>query len=126
MLFLQLTLTESAAEFKPAPWVNAIKSRYPEAEVMELDNHSELYLFQKTLSWLLQSKDGLILHIHSFHREASTGTMFRFLQDVLQKKKPLLITVQGNHAGIEKYIRAFAEYKVVESEEEALMLLNSK
>jgi|GEM_PF-2194438 hypothetical protein len=123
MLFLQLTLTENATEFKAAPWVSAIKSRYPDAEVMELDNHSELYLFQKTLTWLLQSNEGLILHIHNYDPEASTGMIFRFLQDVLQKKKPLLITIQGKHAGIEKYVRAFAEYKVVASEKEAVECL---
>lgn len=123
MLFLQLTLTKSPAEFKPAPWVDAIKSIYPSADIMELDNHSELYLYQKTLAWLIQTQEPLVLHIHSFDPEATTGAIFRFLQDVLQKKKPLLITIQGKHAGIEKYVKAFAEYKVVQSEEEAVALL---
>ena len=126
MLFLQLTLTESASEFKPALWINTIKSMYPEAAVMELDNHSELYLYQKTLTWIMQTEEPLVLHIHSFDPEASTGTIFRFLQDVLQKKKTLLITIQGKHSGVEKYVRAFDEYKVVESEKEAVALLNSK
>ena len=126
MLFLQLTLSPDTPAFILSKWIIAIQKTHPNAEIMEADNHSEVYLYQQILKWLLQSAGPLVIHIHSLDAEASTGNMLRFLQDILQKKPPVLVTLQGGHAGIEKYVRAFADYKIVETAEEALMLLNSK
>ena len=123
MLFLQLTLTADASTFNPSKWVELIQHTHPNVEIMEADNHSEVYLYQQILKWLLQSTEPLVIHIHSFDAEATTGNMLRFLQDILQKKPPLLVTLLGQHTGIEKYVRAFAEYTVVETEEEAVALL---
>ena len=123
MLFLQLTLTPDSSSFHPSKWIEAIQKIHPNVEIMEADNHSEVYLYQQILKWLLQSEEHLVLHIHSLDAEAPTGNMLRFLQDILQKKLPVLITLQGRHTGIEKYVRAFAEYKVVETEEEALQYM---
>lgn len=124
MLFLQLTLSSDASAFHPSKWIERIQQVHPNAAVMEADNHSEVYLYQQILKWLLQSPEPLVLHIHSIDPEAPTGTLFRFLQDVLQKKPPVLVTLQGKHIGIEKYIRAFTEYTVVESSEEAVGLIH--
>ena len=126
MLFLQLTLSSDASIFNQSKWIECIQKTHPNVEIMEADNHSEVYLYQQILKWLLQSTEPLVLHIHSLDAEATTGNMLRFLQDILQKKPPVLITLQGQHAGIEKYVRAFAEYTVVETEEKAAALLNSK
>lgn len=126
MIFLQLTLTPDAAPFHSSEWIEAILKKYPGAEVMEADNQSDVYLFQQTLKWVLQSPDPLVLHIHSLDSEASTGNILRVLQDLLQKKVPVLITIQGKHVGIEKYVRAFSEYTGVETEEEAVDLIEFK
>lgn len=126
MLFLQLTLTSEASSFHSSKWIEAIKKSHPNVEIMEADNHSEVYLYQQILKWLLQSTEPLVIHIHSLDAEATTGNMLRFLQDILQKKPPVLVTLQGQHTAIEKYVRAFAEYTVVENEQEAVDLLNSK
>jgi hypothetical protein len=125
MLFLQLTLTSDASFFNESKWITSIRTSRPDVEIMEADNHSEVYLYQQILKWLLQSPEPLVLHIHSLNTEASTGSILRFLQDLLQKKQPVLVTLQGQHAGIEKYVRAFADYKVVESVEEAVALLKA-
>ena len=125
MLFLQLTLTPDASVFNHSEWIAKIKELYPAAELMEADNHSEVYLYQQILKWLLQTEESLVMHIHSLDAEAPTGTMLRFLQDVLQKKVPVLITLQGKHTGMEKYVRVFTEYTVVESVEEAVKLLRA-
>src|SRR6478735_2886962 len=120
MLFLQLTLSSDASAFHQSKWIERIQKSQPNVEIMEADNHSEVYLYQQILKWLLQSTEPLVIHIHSLDAEASTGNMLRFLQDILQKKPPVLITLQGQHTGIEKYVRAFAEYTVVETEMEAI------
>ncbi|WP_018344277.1 hypothetical protein [Cytophaga aurantiaca] len=126
MLFLQLTLSPDTPSFNQSNWITAVQKSRPDVEIMEADNHSEVYLYQQILKWVLQSSEPLVLHIHSLDPEASTGSMLRFLQDVLQKKSPVLVTLQGKHSGIEKYVRAFAEYQVVATEEEAVALANSK
>ena len=126
MLFLQLTFTADSSSFHPSKWIESIQQTHPNVEIMEADNHSEVYLYQQILKWLLQSTEQLVIHIHNLDTEASTGNMLRLLQDILQKKPPVLVTIQGQHTGIEKYVRAFAEYTVVETEEEAIALLNSK
>lgn len=126
MLFLQLTLSSDASVFNQSKWIALIQKTHPNVEIMEADNHSEVYLYQQILKWLLQSTEPLAIHIHSLDTEASTGNMLRFLQDLLQKKPPVLVTLQGLHTGIEKYVRAFSEYTVVETEMEAVALLNFK
>ena len=126
MLFLQLTLSADASAFNQSKWVGLIQQIHPGAEIMEADNHSEVYLYQQILKWLLHSDEPLVLHIHSLHAEAPMGTMLRFLQDLLQKKPLALITVQGQHTRVEKYVRAFSEYTLVESEDGAVALLNPK
>jgi hypothetical protein len=126
MLFLQLSLHTDASVFNQSKWIAAIQEAYPNVEIMEADNYSEVYLYQQILKWLIQSAEPLVLHIHSMNSEASMGNMLRFLQDVLQKKPPVWVTLQGQHTGIEKYVRAFSDYKMVETEEEAVNLLNSK
>ena len=123
MIFLQLTLTNDAVAFQSSKWIESILVKYPTAEVMEADNKSEIYLFQQTLKWVLQSSEPLVLHIHSLDSEASTGNILRVLQDLLQKKVPVLITMQGQHIGIQKYINAFSSYTVVETEQEAVGLI---
>ena len=120
MLFLQLTLSPDASLFHQSKWIELIKKSQANVEIMEADNYSEVYLYQQILKWLLQSTEPLVIHIHSLDAEASTGNMLRFLQDILQKKPPVLVTLQGQHLGIEKYVRAFAEYTVVETEMEAI------
>lgn len=126
MLFLQLTLTAEAAAFSQSKWIELIRKNHPDAGRMEADNHSEVYLYQQILKWLFQSDEPLALHVECRDAEAPTGAMFRFLQELFRKKMPVSITLLGKHTGIEKYIRAFAEYQVVETEEEAVALLNSK
>ena len=120
MIFLQLTLQTSNTDFNTSTWLEGIRVQQPDAELMEVDNYSEIYLLNKTLQWVLQSTEPLVLHIHSFDAAASTGGLFRLLQELLEKKKPQFVTVLGKHTGIEKYVRAFGEYRVVETEEEAL------
>ena len=123
MIFLQLTLSKDTAAFHSSKWIEILLKKYPAVEVMEADNLSEVYLYQQILKWVLQSPDPLVLHIHSLDSEASTGNILRVLQDLLQKKPPVLITMQGVHSGIEKYIKAFSEYTVVGGEEEAVRLI---
>jgi hypothetical protein len=123
MIFLQLTLSKDTAAFHPSKWIETLLNKYPAAEVMEADNLSEVYLYQQILKWVLQSSAPLVLHIHSLDSEASTGNILRVLQDLLQKKPPVLITMQGVHVGIEKYIKAFSEYRVVDSANEAVELV---
>ena len=120
MLFLQLTLYPEAMVFKKSAWIACIQAEFPGAEIMEADNYSEVFLYQQILKWLLQSAEPLVLHIHSLEAEASMGNMLRFMQDVLQKKLPVFVTMQGKHVGVEKYLRAFTEYQVVETAEEAV------
>ncbi len=126
MLFLQLTLHPEGIAFKKSAWIERIQTEFPGAEIMEADNYSEVFLYQQILKWLLQSVEPLIIHIDSMDSEASMGNMLRFIQDVLQKKLPVLVTIQGNHAGVEKYLRAFTEYQVVKTEEEAIVILKSQ
>lgn len=126
MLFLQLSLNPAGSSFKHSTWIEYVQAEFPKAETIEVDNYSELFLYQQILHWLLKSDEPLALHIQCSDSEATTGAMFRFLQELFQKKMPAYITVLGKHAGIEKYIKAFAEYKVVETEKEAVALLNSK
>ncbi|ABG57985.1 hypothetical protein CHU_0698 [Cytophaga hutchinsonii ATCC 33406] len=126
MLFLQLSINPAASSFKHSTWIEYIQAEFPKAETIEVDNYSELYLYQHILNWVLKSDAPLALHIQCIDSEAPTGAMFRFLQELFQKKIPVCITVLGKHAGIEKYIKAFAEYKVVETEKEALALLSLK
>ena len=123
MLFLQLSLNPAAADFKHSKWIEMIHAEFPKAETMEIDNYSEVFLYQQILKWVVQSKESLVLHIESIDPEATTGAMFRFLQDIFQKKKPICITLQGSHAAVEKYIRAFGEYTAVQTEREAVKLL---
>jgi hypothetical protein len=125
MLFLQLSLHTDTSVFNQSKWIAVIQETYPNVEIMEADNHSEVYLYQQILKWLLQSTEPLVLHIHSLDAEASIGNMLRFLQDVLQKKPPVLVTLLGQHAGVEKYVRAFTDYKVVKTEKEAMTFINS-
>ncbi len=126
MIFLQLTLQSSNTAFHTSNWLEAIRAQQPSAELMEVDNFSEIYLLNKTLQWALESTVPLILHIHSFDAAVSTGGLFRFLQELLERKKPILITLLGQHTGIEKYVRAFAEYTVVGTEKEAVELVLAK
>jgi hypothetical protein len=126
MIFLQLTLSKDTAAFHSFKWVEALLNKYPAAEVMEADNLSEVYLYQQILKWVLQSSEPLVLHIHSLDSESSTGNILRVLQDLIQKKPPVLITMQGVHVGVAKYINAFSEYTVVETEEEAVRLIELK
>jgi hypothetical protein len=126
MIFLQLTVQSSNTDFNTSKWLECIRAQDPNAILMEVDNFSEIYLLNKTLEWALQSTDPLTVHIHSFDSVATTGGLFRFLQELLEKKKPIIITLLGQHTGIEKYVRAFGEYRVVGSEEEAVALANSK
>jgi len=123
MLFLQLSLLKDGLSFQHPEWITSVKYRYPSSDYMDLDNHSDLYLFQQVLKWILDKKEPLILHIHSFDTHAETGNIFRFLQEVFAKHKPLLITLQGGHEGLKKYIQAFAVIEEVDSVEEALSLV---
>jgi hypothetical protein len=123
MLFLQLSLLKDGLSFQHPEWIASVKSRYPNSDYMDLDNHSDLYLFQQVLKWILDKKEPLILHIHSFDTHAETGNIFRFLQEVFAKHKPLLITLQGEHEGLKKYIQTFAVIEEVDSVEEALGLV---
>ncbi len=125
MLFLQLSLNSAASSFKHSTWIEYVQTEFPKAETMEVDNYSELFLYQHILNWLLQSAEPVALHIQCSDSEATTGAMFRFLQDLFQKKMPACITVLGKHVGVEKYIRAFAEYKMVETEREAVDFLKA-
>jgi hypothetical protein len=124
MLFLQLSLLRDNLSFQKPEWIESIKMYYPDSECMELDNHSELYLFRQVLKWILDKKEPLILHIHSFDKNAETGNLFRFLPEVFSKYKPVLITLQGEHEGLKKYIQAFAVVEEVKTGEDALGLLN--
>jgi hypothetical protein len=126
MLFLQLTLHPEGIAFKKSAWIERIQAEFPGSEIMEADNYSEVFLYQQILKWLLQSTEPLVIHIHSQDAEATMGNMLRFIQDVLQKKLPVLVTMHGKHVGVEKYLRAFAEYQVVETEEEAIVILKSQ
>jgi len=123
MLFLQLSLNPAVADFKHSKWIEIIHAEFPRAETMEIDNFSEVFLYQQILKWVVQSKESLVLHIESIDSEATTGAMFRFLQDIFQMKKPVCITFHGTHASVEKYIRAFAEYTAVQTEREAVKFL---
>lgn len=123
MLFLQLSLNPAAADFKHSKWIEIIQAEFPQAETMEIDNFSEVFLYQQILKWVVQSKESLVLHIESIDPEATTGAMFRFLQDIFQKKKPICITLQGSHAAVEKYIKAFGEFTAVKTEREAVKFL---
>lgn len=126
MLFLQLTLHPEAIVFKKSSWIERVQAGFPGAEIMEADNYSEVFLYQQILKWLVQSTEPLVIHIDSLDTEASMGNMLRFVQDVLQKKNPVLVTIKGKHAGVEKYLRVFTKYQVVETEEEAIMILKSQ
>ena len=123
MLFLQLSLNPAVADFKHSKWIEIIHAEFPRAETMEIDNFSEVFLYQQILKWVVQSKESLVLHIESIDSEATTGAMFRFLQDIFQMKKPVCITFHGTHAAVEKYISAFSEFVTVKTEKEAVKYL---
>lgn len=125
MLFLQLTIKEDSLSFQHSEWLVAIKHQYSNAEVMELDNHSDVYLYQQVLKWILNSEDPLVIHIVSSGTDTQTGNMFRFLQEVLQKRAPLLITFVGAHESMKKYLHVFSDYIELSSIEEAIGRLSA-
>lgn len=104
LLYIDI-LTEPSFIFEK-PILTDIKKDFPMIETCDLDNFSENFLFDYTLT-AFQKTENNILFFNVQDSEASLGKAILLLNKLIKKKQEITIFMKGNHTMLEKMLKIY-------------------
>lgn len=104
LLYIDI-LTEPSFVFEK-PILTEIKKDFPLIEICDLDNFSENFLFDYTLT-AFQKTENNILFFNVQDSEASLGKAILLINKLIKKKQEITIFMEGNHAMLEKMLKIY-------------------
>lgn len=106
MLLLYIEIIKEPTFDFHKPSLDTLKNTFPKLDTLDLDNHSENYLFDYALSAFQQESQG-ILYFHIKDTEAQLGKSILLLNKLIKKKQQMLIFLEGNHLMLEKMMKIY-------------------
>ncbi len=117
MLLLYIEIIKEPTFNFQKPQLDTLKSTFSNLNTLDLDNHSENYLFDYALSAFQKENQG-ILCFHIKDAEAQLGKSILLLNKLIKKKEQMLIFLTGNHTMLEKMIKIYPNVHINVEEEE--------
>ncbi|MCP4520529.1 MAG: hypothetical protein GY827_02340 [Cytophagales bacterium] len=116
MLLLYIEILKEPSFNFQKPTLEFIKSNFSDLDTLDLDNHSENYLFDYALK-AFQENDQGILFFDIQDSSAQLGKSILLLNKLIKKKEQMLIFLKGNHSMLEKMLKIYPNTFINLSEE---------